>query len=836
MRSLPGTGSALLVLSFSTVWVLSTVWVHWLLPGGLLFALWCCRSFASGCTLSAEKNGDSVALDDPVDVYADYSGCPPVEASLLRACYGDLEARLKCGGMRNPHSERGQAGGCLAGGGGRESSQCLDALREATLGYCRAGDDYVCIITSGATAGCALVGSNFPWGSRREFLYLVDNHTSVLGIQAFVSGGCRTVEKDNVDDGGWNREVPGVDGEENEKTKRRVRCVEIDELLGDACQGAVQETWRHGPEIRGLFAFPSESNFSGTRYSLDAVKYWQGLGYTVLVDAAKSCASRPPDLSKYRPEFVVLSYYKIFGMPTGLGALLVRKDALECLSQRSDTFFGGGTVDFLVPGRPEVMKKKKGVARFEHGTLPFLNVPNALVGFDWLRERFGAPDVIDANAVRVAKKLAHTLTQLVHANGSPVCIVYGKWADMLAEDLSFEEMRDLQGPVVTFNILDSRGRVIGCRDVEQAAYLQGICLRSGSLCNSGGLRLALKLTSDEMVDKWKTKRKGGGGQVEEVTCDDGIILEDGTPTGALRASFGYGSMIRDAEIISEFLRETFCSPKAETRGAQVKTFVRICRMYVYPIKSCRAQRVRIWQVDRHGMRYDRQWKIVDDMGVTLTVKRCPQLKDVWPMVDLGKGTLRIAFSGDNFEVPISRASSTECSSWLSKKLDVRCSLVERDQCGRNFSNQSHTLLLYTPSIGLIHDRSGMSCSPEEFEMRLRPNIVLAPTREPTGQDLDHRNSEGQTTITCPFMEDRWTDLSCVSNRDIHACAVKSCSRCDRVCIDPETGHSCVSQEPLRSIAAAKKGRDTFMTLGVLFQFAPCDISEGLVLLTHSYQI
>ena len=38
----------------------------------------------------------------------------------------------------------------------------------------------------------------------------------------------------------------------------------------------------------------------------------------------------------------VLSYYKIFGYPTGLGALLVRKDASKILRQ---DYFGGGTVE-----------------------------------------------------------------------------------------------------------------------------------------------------------------------------------------------------------------------------------------------------------------------------------------------------------------------------------------------------------------------------------------------------------------------------------------------------------------------------------------------------------
>ena len=43
-----------------------------------------------------------------------------------------------------------------------------------------------------------------------------------------------------------------------------------------------------------------------------------------------------------------LSYYKVFGYPTGLGALLVRKDALKCLGKR---YFGGGAVSVCVADR-----------------------------------------------------------------------------------------------------------------------------------------------------------------------------------------------------------------------------------------------------------------------------------------------------------------------------------------------------------------------------------------------------------------------------------------------------------------------------------------------------
>jgi hypothetical protein len=48
----------------------------------------------------------------------------------------------------------------------------------------------------------------------------------------------------------------------------------------------------------------------------------------------------PPPLSKQ-----VLSFYKIFGYPTGLGALLLRREAMLSLRPR---YFGGGTVEVSV--------------------------------------------------------------------------------------------------------------------------------------------------------------------------------------------------------------------------------------------------------------------------------------------------------------------------------------------------------------------------------------------------------------------------------------------------------------------------------------------------------
>lgn len=59
------------------------------------------------------------------------------------------------------------------------------------------------------------------------------------------------------------------------------------------------------------------------------------------MDAAAFIPTNPLDLSKVKPDFVCMSFYKIFGYPTGVGALLIRKSLVKQLTKG---YWGGGTV------------------------------------------------------------------------------------------------------------------------------------------------------------------------------------------------------------------------------------------------------------------------------------------------------------------------------------------------------------------------------------------------------------------------------------------------------------------------------------------------------------
>jgi selenocysteine lyase/cysteine desulfurase len=97
----------------------------------------------------------------------------------------------------------------------------------------------------------------------------------------------------------------------------------------------------------------------------------QERGWDVMLDCAAFVPTSRLDLSVEAPDFVSISFYKMFGYPTGLGALIARRDALDRLQR---PWFSGGTVvaanvqgDMVVP--------LSGHALFEDGTVDYLGIP-----------------------------------------------------------------------------------------------------------------------------------------------------------------------------------------------------------------------------------------------------------------------------------------------------------------------------------------------------------------------------------------------------------------------------------------------------------------------------
>ena len=115
-----------------------------------------------------------------------------------------------------------------------------------------------------------------------------------------------------------------------------------------------------------------------------------------------------------QPQFVSMSFYKMFGYPTGLGALLVRKDAFHKLAKR---WYAGGNITLSSVGAADRFLHADH-QRFEDGTVNYLDTPAITEGLRFL-EGIGM-DRIKDRVDGLALHLFGRMSRLRHANGQPL--------------------------------------------------------------------------------------------------------------------------------------------------------------------------------------------------------------------------------------------------------------------------------------------------------------------------------------------------------------------------------------------------------------------------------
>ena len=286
---------------------------------------------------------------------------------------------------------------------------------------------------------------------------------------------------------------------------------------------------------RHLFAYPAQSNYSGVRHPLEWIEAAQRRGWDVLLDAAAFVPANRLDLSTWHPDFVAISWYKVFGYPTGIGSLVVRREAIARLRR---PWFAGGTIgvaSVVVPRHT----LGEGHVGFEDGTVDYLGLPGIGIGLRHV-ESIGL-DTIHRRVQALTRHLLTTLAGLRHADGSPAIRRYGP-----ADDVD-------RGGTIAFNVLDRRGRIVGYRDVEAAAAGQGISIRAGCFCNPGASETARGITAEDMTRVFALGHTPG---VEELEA-----IMPGKAQGAVRVSVGIATTERDVDRFVAFL-EAFAARRA----------------------------------------------------------------------------------------------------------------------------------------------------------------------------------------------------------------------------------------------------------------------------------
>ncbi len=447
-------------------------------------------------------------LDEQGHVYLDYTGSGLYGTSQLQ----QHMALLEQGVFGNPHSKNPTS---LA------MTHLVEQARKSVFDFFKASpDEYVVIFTPNASGALKLVGEAYPFAPGGQFLIAFDNHNSVNGIREYAcEKGAKVTYLRSL--------LPELRLDEAEL------AVQLDQIELDSFN---------------LFAYPAQSNFSGVQHSLDWIAKAQAKGWHVLLDSAAFVPTNSLDLNKWKPDFVPLSFYKMFGYPTGVGCLLARKDTLKTLKR---PWFAGGTISITSVQGEGWHYLLEDEAGFEDGTINFLNLPAIEIGLRHLAT-YGM-DTIHERVTCLTSWLLEQMAEIQHSNGTPLVEIFGP------------NKMDGRGGTISFSLDDPDGNQLDYRKVKSLANRENISLRTGCFCNPGSGEIVHLLTQEEMAQAFN---RSSALSFDEFF--DWARNEYGRNPSTIRVSVGIATNFSDIYRLMAFLQTFIDKPESEIEAVEVE--------------------------------------------------------------------------------------------------------------------------------------------------------------------------------------------------------------------------------------------------------------------------
>ncbi|KAF7362495.1 Molybdenum cofactor sulfurase [Mycena venus] len=434
--------------------------------------------------LDALRRSDYGRLETTGETYVDYMGGAVYPESLVRVHTEFLNRSV----LGNTHSVSNSS---------KLSLKCANEARAAVLSFFRASSDqYTVIFTPNATGALKLVGESYPFAGGSKYVLSSDSHNSVHGIREYATyRGARVCYIPPTPTGGFE--------------------------LSTAKNILLRNRPRSKNTAPCLFALTGQSNISNTKNSLSIIEYATSLGYHTLLDAAALAATSTISLSEFPVDAMAMSFYKLVGFPTGVGALIVKK---SFLTQLKRPWFAGGNVDVVqVPGSI-VTRSHELHEQFEDGTINYLTLPAVTDGLRFLSAYL---PFLPLRLSCLMHYLVSSLSKLRHNTGTPVLRILSATPSRRLKTVG--EQSDT-GSIISLIFLDPFGDMLPNSFIEYSASKLNISLRTGCMCNPGGAAAVL------------------GIQEEMKRLYEGITLQDferavGHELGVVRISLGLAKQL-----------------------------------------------------------------------------------------------------------------------------------------------------------------------------------------------------------------------------------------------------------------------------------------------------
>ncbi|KAF5734462.1 Pyridoxal phosphate-dependent transferases superfamily protein [Tripterygium wilfordii] len=354
-------------------------------------------------------------------------------------------------------------------------------------------DDYSMVFTANHSSAFKLLADFYPFESNSNLLTVYDYENDAVEemVKSSKKRGVRVMSAEFS----W----PNL-GIQSEKLRRKLES-------------------KTKKRKKGLFVFPLQSRMTGARYSYQWLSMAQEKGWHVLLDAS---ALGPKDmdtlgLSLFQPDFLICSFYKVFGdNPCGHGCLFVKKSSSSVLmdstvatsvglatllpvskpSQYPEESVTSEKLDLdkdtmfqpEVPESDERNAKKKAVTSSEIEELddtPFASVQSKTIetttGENTELECRGLDHADSLGLILISSRARYLINWLINAlmnlqhpnseNGLIPVRIYGP-------KVKFD-----RGPSLAFNIYDWKGEKIDPALVQKLADRNNISLSCGFLCH-----------------------------------------------------------------------------------------------------------------------------------------------------------------------------------------------------------------------------------------------------------------------------------------------------------------------------------------------------------------
>ncbi|THH29541.1 hypothetical protein EUX98_g4653 [Antrodiella citrinella] len=449
--------------------------------------------YTSTWILDALRRSDFGRLDRAGETYVDYMGGSLYPESLIRVHTDFLHQNI----LGNTHSINNAS---------KLSSDCAEEARQAVLSFFRAPAGYTVVFTANASAALKLVGEAFPFAEGSSYVLGADSHNSVHGIRQYAK-----------------------------QRGAQVHYIESTPTGGVDASDAKTILAAHRPPTNSaassLFALTGQSNVSNSKNPLSLIRYASSLGYNTLLDAAALAPTSVVSLAETPVDAMAVSFYKMFGFPTGVGALVVRESFLAKLER---PWFAGGTVDVVqAPGNVFTLASEMH-ERFEDGTINYLNLPAVTQGLRFLSAYL---PFLPLRLSNLTHYLTSALSELKHEHtGTPVVRVLSRIPGRKLKSVG--DQSDA-GSTISFIFLTPTGEQMPLSFIEHAASRQNVSLRTGCMCNPGGAAALLGLRSD-------MDRLYPGVTMKEFEQHVGYEL------GVVRVSLGLASNFQDVYRVVKF--------------------------------------------------------------------------------------------------------------------------------------------------------------------------------------------------------------------------------------------------------------------------------------------